>query len=84
MKPTRTQTFIKKPLISHKLIKYPNITVGLSRPSDRPHGQPRMLINSGFAKRTLPLRKNHDRGPQIFTHQPLNFQDNMFAVDDFT
>jgi hypothetical protein len=24
--------------------------------------------------------KNHDRCPQIFTYQPLNFQENMFVV----
>jgi hypothetical protein len=35
-------------------------------------------------QKKLPLNKNHDRGPQIFTYQPLNFQKNMFAVHDFT
>jgi hypothetical protein len=35
-------------------------------------------------QKILSVRKNHARGPWIFTYEPLNFWENMFVVHDLT
>jgi hypothetical protein len=47
-------------------------------------GQPGSAQQRSFCGKTFPFSKNHDRGPWIFTYEPLNFRENMFVVHAFT
>jgi hypothetical protein len=78
MQPTRRpHNFKKKPSMFHKLTEHSNIIAGLSRPSNRLRGQPRMVEQQSFCKKKLPLSKNHDHCTHLFAYQPLNFQENL-------
>jgi hypothetical protein len=47
-------------------------------------GQPGSANQRSFCRKTLPFSKNHDRGPWMFTYEPLTFRENIFIVHDFT